>query len=288
MVRKSEDINIGLFVKYTRVKQGMRQEDLARKSGLNRSVVSHIENGLPNRLGIRTTEKLAIGLGVDIDWFGKVSSGKINGQEPDFLERDSNNRVSINEEAAGAGGIRAIIANRRLEMLVSQPTIARITGVDQHEIGGLERGDLGRIKLSHLAKVLKYLKINPNELGEVGEKLSIFEEVPDGELRKRHKKVCMAFRGRRNRKGIKLTELAIRIDMHKSNLSKVERAYSSKSKLWSQTMSRMTKEIGLNDEWFDEEYRATVAEVDNGSWVCLDCLKVWSRYRVDCECVGNV
>ena len=57
---------IGQSVRYLRLKQGISQEELAFKSGLNMNSISTLERGI-NNVKIKTLYKIAQALNVDVN-----------------------------------------------------------------------------------------------------------------------------------------------------------------------------------------------------------------------------
>lgn len=57
---------IGQSVRYLRLKQGVSQEELAFKSGLNMNSISTLERGI-NNVKIKTLYKIAQALNVDVN-----------------------------------------------------------------------------------------------------------------------------------------------------------------------------------------------------------------------------
>jgi transcriptional regulator with XRE-family HTH domain len=72
MTSKKNDIqiSIGNHIKELREKKKLTQEELAEKSGLNRTFLIHIEKGRRN-VSVKSLEKIFLGLGVSFSKFFK-------------------------------------------------------------------------------------------------------------------------------------------------------------------------------------------------------------------------
>lgn len=275
------------MVKQLRLKRGYRQDDLAEAAGLSKDLIVGIETGR-DKVGQSAAKKIGEILGVDPEWFTRIENGDFGPEgRPAFLDEfDGEGRVVVNPENLNIPGMPGILAKARVDLMLSHPDVSQRTGIDATELSEFERGQLDRIKLVNAVKLLNALDLNINEAGQIGEKYAKYQEVTDEAVQERHRTMCYRFRRERKRRGVKLTDLADRMEMNKGNLSKIERSTTSRIRLFHPTMQRLTTEIGLPEEWFDEEYRRMIAEVDNGSWVCATCMKVWSRYRIKCTCKG--
>ena len=60
---------MGYNIAALRMKKNMTQEELSEKSGVSRSIVSGLESGRTTQTTVKTLEKLADALGVDISSF---------------------------------------------------------------------------------------------------------------------------------------------------------------------------------------------------------------------------
>jgi len=67
MLPDVDDVAIGNTLRVIRVRRGLRQADVARRAGVSRQLVGHIENGLAGRYPLGTVRSVAGGLGAQLD-----------------------------------------------------------------------------------------------------------------------------------------------------------------------------------------------------------------------------
>jgi transcriptional regulator with XRE-family HTH domain len=259
---------VGIAIKTRRVKMGMKQSRLAELLNTHRSVISHIETGLPNTIGRKTIQRIGHALEMDDGWVEEALQKDIDPYNP---------QVRVPE--AYSRGLPGQVQRRRVERLISQVELSELANVPYTVLADLELGR-GRIVVPDIVSVLRALDIDI--LGKLRQSVLLYEEVSDLELERRHIEICMMFRAERRMMKMGISVVADEIGMNKGNLSRIERGKFRA--LQPKTMRKLVRSLGLETEWFDLTYRRYISPVDNSSWVCMDCLSVWSRYRIECEC----
>jgi transcriptional regulator with XRE-family HTH domain len=269
----NDNQRVGIAVKMKRVEKGLKQVDLAKIIGTHRSVISHIETGLPHSLGKRTVERLSSALGLPEDWIDKARRS--------YVPEEINPQVRIPEEYTA--GFPGTVQRGRINKLISQVDLAAMSEVPLSTIVELELGR-GRPTIEGIVSIMRTLDLDIPR--KVREYLSIYAFVDVEELHERHVKLCYTYRRERRSRRIGLATLAEDLLMDKGNLSKIERGHFDN--LQSKTMIKLTDVLGLPEEWFDITYRKSIAPADNKSWLCPRCLRMWSRYRIKCSCIGDI
>ena len=269
----NDNQRVGIAVKMKRVERGLKQVDLARIIGTHRSVISHIETGLPHSLGEKTVAKLSVALGLSKGWIEKARKS--------YVPEDINPQVRIPDEYTN--GFPGVVQRGRIGKLISQVDLATISGIPLSTIVELELGR-GRPTIEGIISIMRSLDLDVPR--KVREYLSIYTPVDECKLHERHVELCYTYRKERRSRKIGLATLADNLLMDKGNLSKIERGHFDN--LQAKTMIRLTGALELPEEWFDITYRKNISPSDNKSWLCPRCLSMWSRYRIRCSCIGDI
>lgn len=112
----------GKLIKSVRIRKGLKQEELARKARVSRSVLSRLEQGKPRPVQSDTLERLMTALEIDPQ-IGESSGAiarKIARLEQDLRRREQRVRhlrlaISLGEEDSGAAE-KVAKARRRVEL----------------------------------------------------------------------------------------------------------------------------------------------------------------------------
>jgi transcriptional regulator with XRE-family HTH domain len=67
MLPDVDDVAIGNTLRVIRVRRGLRQADVARRAGVSRQLVGHIENGMAGHYPLGTVRSVAGALGAELD-----------------------------------------------------------------------------------------------------------------------------------------------------------------------------------------------------------------------------
>ncbi len=73
-----DDLQLGAVIRAVRKKRGLRQEDLARLSGVSHATISLVERGHCEKLSLRTVRRIAAALDVRAEWLARWRGGELD------------------------------------------------------------------------------------------------------------------------------------------------------------------------------------------------------------------